>query len=124
MSKTILIVDDDRESACFLKNGLQRHGFEVWVASDGVEAKEQIRLQVPEVMLLDLVMPRFDGWQLLQWLRLEGYSIPTIVVSAQDRMDDLKRGVIEADTYLVKPVTIEDVIRAVAVVRGLEKKDG
>jgi DNA-binding response OmpR family regulator len=120
--KKILIVDDDREAVDFLQKGLLRQGFEVVTAYDGLQAKEKIQEDNPEVIIVDLIMPHLDGWGLLNWLRREQkVTTPTIIISAKDEIDDLKRGSLEADTYLIKPVTLEDVVRGIRLVSALQK---
>ncbi len=117
----ILLVDDDKDTVNFLQNGLEREGFAVLTAFNGKEAKAVILKDKPDMIIVDLMMPVLDGWQLLKWLRQEAeLTIPTVIVSAKDELDDLQQGASLADTYLVKPVTIDDVLRAIRVVSALE----
>jgi len=122
MSKKILIVDDEKEVVRFLEAGLIKEGFDTVCAFGGTEAKQKILSEKPDVILLDLVMPGLDGWQVLQWLRQERKSLtPTIILSAKDEVSDMKRGYnLEANTYLVKPVSIEDVIGGIQLVCSLD----
>lgn len=123
--KKILVVDDEREVVEFLKKGLVREGFEVITAYDGIQAKDKILREEPDVILLDLIMPEIDGWAVLKWLKERDLKIPTIIVSAKDEIKDIKRGVSEADTYLVKPINISDVLRGINIVCSLQsEKDG
>jgi len=117
----ILIADDDKDAAVFLQNGLQREGFEIVLAGDGQEAKQQILNINPDFIILDLAMPKLDGWKLLQWLRQEQRkSTPVIIVSAKDEVEDLKKSyTLKADTYLVKPIAIADVLAAIRAVSTL-----
>ena len=125
MQKKILIVDDEKDNAYFLAENLRMEGFEVVVASDGIEAKEKIPKEKPDVIILDLIMPRLDGWGVLQWIRKEAkLTTPTIIVSAKGELDDMKKGYgLEADTYLIKPVTVSDVLRGISIVCSLETDD-
>ena len=113
--KKILIADDDKEAAFFLQKGLEREGFEVSVAIDGQEAQTQIEKQKPDLLILDLIMPQRNGWQVLEWLRREvKSSLPVIVVSAKDELPDMQKSyLLKADTHLVKPIEIENVMAAV-----------
>lgn len=122
MNKKILISDDDKEVVGFLAKGLNREGFETVVAFDGLEAKDKIIREQPDVIILDLIMPRMNGWEVLKWLRKDAkLATPTIIVSAKDEMADLKKGYsLEADTYLIKPVSIDDVLRGIHVVCSLK----
>ncbi|MCQ9205638.1 MAG: response regulator [Omnitrophica bacterium] len=118
--KRILIVDDEKDTVSFLERGLSREGFEVIVAFDGIEAKNKIVHDEPKVILLDLVMPGLDGWGVLKWMKERKLNIPTIIVSARDEMEDMKRGILEADTYLVKPVSVSDVLKGINVICSLQ----
>ena len=122
MPKKILIVDDEKETVSFLKKGLIHRGFDVATAFDGVEAKEKITKEKPDIILLDLIMPRLGGLEVLKWLRQEEKSkIPAIIVSAKGDMADLKQGYnCAADIYLVKPITIEDILQAITVMFSVE----
>lgn len=117
----ILIADDDKDAALFLKKGLQREGFEIVLAVDGQEAKQAILKTNPDLIILDLVMPKLDGWEVLKWLRQQqNKSTPVIVVSAKEEIGDLKKTyALEADTYLVKPITIDDVLAAIRAISSL-----
>ncbi|MBP7089161.1 MAG: response regulator [Candidatus Omnitrophica bacterium] len=125
MQKKILIVDDEKDNAYFLAENLRMEGFEVILAYDGIEAKDKILKEKPEVIILDLIMPRLDGWGVLEWLRKEAkLNTPTIIVSAKGELDDMKKGYgLEADTYLIKPVTVNDVLRGISIVCSLESDE-
>ena len=120
MAKRILIVDDDKEALGFLANGLIREGYEVLKAFDGLEAQSKISEDQPDVIVLDLVMPRLDGWGVLEWLKKEQLIIPTIILSAKDDIEYMKKGILGADTYLVKPVSVEDVLLAIRTLSVLK----
>jgi two-component system, OmpR family, response regulator RpaB len=83
-----LLVDDEERILNFLKTKLKLLAYEVIVASDGVEALEQVRGQEPDLVVLDIMMPKMDGFQALQELRTFS-SLPVIVLSA--RGDDTNR---------------------------------
>ena len=124
MDKRILVADDERPTLELLENGLSRHGFEVVTACDGLEAKEKILQDKPEVIVLDLIMPNLDGWGVLQWLKNEvKLNIPVIILSAKGELDSMKRGYnLEADTYLVKPVDIEELLGGIRAVCSLREE--
>lgn len=120
MNKKVLVVDDDKDVAGFIEKGFLRRGLEVEVAFDGLEAKEKIMADKPDVIIIDLMMPRLNGWEVLKWMRDEAkLAIPTIIVSAKDELDDMKKGMLRADTYLVKPVTLDDILLAIRAVCSL-----
>ena len=122
MGKKILVVDDERSVVEFLERGLTRKGFRVITAFDGWEAKSKILNERPEIIILDLIMPGVDGWEVLRWMRQDmNLRTPTIIVSAKGELESMKRGVVEADTYLVKPINISDALKSINAVSSLEK---
>jgi len=116
--KKILIVDDEEDIAQLLEVGLRREGYEVTSVYDGAQAKERIVQENPDVILLDLMMPGINGWQVLEWMRQEKkLNIPVIIISAKDEMQDIKKTYsLEADYYLVKPTKIKDVVNGIRTV--------
>ncbi|MFA7676886.1 MAG: response regulator [Candidatus Omnitrophota bacterium] len=123
MVKKILVVDDEQEVVDFLKKGLKREGFEVVSALDGMEAKDKISQEDPDVIILDLLMPKLDGWGVLNWLRKDvKLATPTIIVSAKGDLEDMQKGYnLDADTYLIKPVNINDVLGAIKMLASLRQ---
>ncbi|MBU1112801.1 MAG: response regulator [Candidatus Omnitrophica bacterium] len=121
----VLIVDDEREVVEFLQRGLIKEGFHAVCAFDGLEAKEKIKSEKPDVIILDLAMPVLDGWEVLKWLRQEEKLFtPTIILSAKDALSDMKQGYqSQADTYLVKPVSISDIVSGINLVCSLGMGD-
>lgn len=126
MPKKILIVDDEKETVSFLEKGLIHRGFKVVTAFDGLQAKEKITAEKPDIVLLDMVMPHMGGMEVLKWLRQEEKSkTPVIIVSAKGEIDDLKEGYdCKADTYLVKPITIDEIVQAITVMFSVQADDG
>ena len=124
VNKKILIADDDKDAVEFLQKGLEREGFQVCSAFDGLDAKAKIGTQKPDIIILDLIMPGLNGWQILEWLRNEEKNAtPIIIVSAKDELDDMKKGyALKADTYLVKPIEINDVLAAINAVSTLSSE--
>ena len=127
--KKVLIADDEESIAQFLEVGLRREGFEVLSVYGGKDAKEKILEYKPDVVLLDLMMPDINGWQVLEWMRKEqDINIPVIIISAKDEMQDIKKTYnLEADHYLVKPAKMKDVvngIQTVCLVKGETEDSG
>ncbi len=118
MRKKVLIAEDEKEVVEFLKRILEKEGFGVITAFDGEEAKRKIVEENPDILILDIVMPKLDGWQLLEWLRKEKAStLPIIIVSAKNEMDDVKKGYkLEADYYMVKPLEARSLIKAIRTI--------
>jgi len=126
MNKKILIADDEKEIVDLLGAALQREGMDVVVAYDGEEAKIKILNFRPDIVLLDLVMPRLDGWGVLKWLRQEmKMTTPAIIISARDQIGDVKKGYeLRADYYIIKPVNPRDLIKAINLVSFIKESKG
>jgi chemosensory pili system protein ChpA (sensor histidine kinase/response regulator) len=102
---TVMVVDDSLTVRRIAGRLLTREGYAVVEARDGVEALEQLQHAIPQVMLLDIEMPRMDGFELAAQLRsMEHFAhLPIIVVSTRDRPEDRLRGLkVGADAYLTK----------------------
>ena len=122
MDKKILIVDDEKDAVSILEMGLKREGYVVISAYGGIEAKNKIIAEKPDVVVLDLMMPDIDGWDVLKWMREEEkLTTPAIIVSARDEMSDIKKGYsLKADTYLTKPISVHDLLRGIRAVCSLK----
>ncbi len=111
--RKILVVDDDVELQRLLKMMLEISGFEVVTASDGAEALTKVRMERPDLVLLDVMMPEMDGYETCRRLRRlpEGAHIPIIMLSAADQVDDKVKGLrVGADDYITKPVDSRELI--------------
>ncbi|MCI0578563.1 MAG: response regulator [Chloroflexi bacterium] len=115
----VLVVDDDKDIVNWLKHALSYHGFDVTTAYDGYQALEAVATDIPDLILLDMLMPRMDGRTTIYRLREQEHSrhIPVIVLSANPPSDEGERiqllgaGVRE---FLKKPIAIEEVVAEVA----------
>jgi DNA-binding response OmpR family regulator len=110
--KRILVIDDDLPLRGMLAAALRKHGFQVLLAGDGEEGQRAVNLHNPHVILLDLAMPRVNGWDFLQRLQETGKikSVPIIVVSAHLRVEPqavLQMGV---SAILPKPFNLPELI--------------
>jgi len=105
ISKKVLIVDDDEVLVKFIDQVLTQKGYEVLKASNGQEALRLLFDQRPDLVLLDVVMPRMDGWQTLDRMR-DVSDVPIIMLTGKQKAeDDTVRGLdYGADDYLIKPV--------------------
>ena len=121
----ILLVDDEERILNFLMSKLKASGYEVIAAKNGVEALEQVHGQEPDLLVLDLVMPRMNGFEALKELRLFS-TIPVIVLSARNADADKVKGLsLGADDYLEKPFNPDELVaRIEAVRRRLESVKG
>lgn len=118
----ILVVDDERDAADVIKNRLIREGYKAVTAYDGQEALEKIKEENPDIILLDLMMPKFNGFEVLKELRekFKDKWRPVIIVSAQDEIASLEKCYgMEADHYLTKPCDIEHILRGIRIMISL-----
>lgn len=116
----VLIAEDKPAMADLLTRALRREGHSVLVANDGQEALELGRCGGCDVMLLDLMLPRVDGFTIIRTLRAERSTTPTLIVSARDAMSDIIEGLDSgADDYLTKPFALGVLL---ARVRALSRR--
>jgi diguanylate cyclase (GGDEF)-like protein len=118
MTDRVLVVDDDPDIARFIEVNLRTQGFDVHLASDGVEALERAREVVPDLVLVDVMMPRMDGFQVVDRLRSEPRTanISIIMLTAKALTADKVLGITTgADDYIIKPF---DPVELVARVKG------
>ena len=103
MAKTVLIVEDDRNIADLLRLYLEKEGYTVVIAPDGMRGVEQFRTVHPSLVLLDVMLPGLDGWGVCRAIRAESQT-PIIMLTAksetEDKVNGLKQG---ADDYITKP---------------------
>jgi diguanylate cyclase (GGDEF)-like protein len=114
----VLVVDDDPDIARFIEVNLRTHGFEVHLASDGVEALERVQEVQPDLVLVDVMMPRMDGFQVVDRLRSDPRSanLSIIMLTAKALTADKVLGITTgADDYIIKPF---DPVELVARVKG------
>ena len=124
MSKKILIVEDDGNIRELLRLYLEREGYEITEAANGEEGVELWRKINPDMILLDVMMPIMDGWQVCKIIRKES-KVPIIIMTAKgetfDKVNGLEMG---ADDYIVKPLEMREVIARVrAIFRRLAPED-
>jgi two-component system KDP operon response regulator KdpE len=102
-AKRILVVDDEPRMIGFIRMNLELEGYQVLEAHTGVQALEMIRTQLPDLVLLDVMMPSLDGFETLRMLR-EFSSVPVIMLTAKGEEDDKVYGLeLGADDYVTKP---------------------
>jgi DNA-binding response OmpR family regulator len=113
----VLLVDDEQRILNFLTSKLRASGYEVLTASNGVEALEEVQAQEPDLVVLDVLMPKKDGFETLKELRTFS-AVPVIILSAKGSNADKVKGLsIGADDYLAKPFSPEELIARIEAVR-------
>jgi len=114
--QVILVVDDEPVILDSLSDILSIHGFQVLKSSNGLEALETLRDQIPDLILADIMMPEMNGYQLYNRIRQnpEWVWIPFIFLTAKGEAEDIRFGKeLGADDYLMKPIDAEDLIAAI-----------
>jgi two-component system OmpR family response regulator len=119
---TVLVVEDESGIASMLTMALQFLGFEVVTADRGAKALTQAAQHAPDVILLDVVLPDMDGFEVCRRLREAGVSAPVLFVTARDTVQDKVRGLELADDYVTKPFDLNEVVARIRAVmrRGRE----
>lgn len=112
----ILLCEDERDLASAVKKILEINKYEVDIAFDGVQALEKAHLTHYDVILLDVMMPRMDGFQVLKILRGEGDATPILMLTARAELDDKVLGLDSgADDYMTKPFQIKELLARIRV---------
>ncbi len=106
----ILVVDDEPNIVQFLELGLQNEGFEVRTALDGIAALNSLKQYQPHVVVLDVMMPGMDGFEVCRMLK-KTENVAIIMLTARDEVDDRVKGLnLGADDYMVKPFSFEELL--------------
>jgi DNA-binding response OmpR family regulator len=107
----VLVVEDDEEIAQVLQRSLRMEGYEVKLAGDGVQALEESHAFLPDILVLDLGLPRLDGIDVARRLREGGDDVPILMLTARDALDSRVAGLdVGADDYLVKPFERQELL--------------
>ena len=107
----VLVVDDDRAVRDSLRRSLEFNGYEVVLAGDGAEALVAMGAHHPDVVVMDVMMPRLDGIETTRALRAAGNDVPILVLTARDAVGDRVEGLdAGADDYLTKPFALEELL--------------
>jgi CheY-like chemotaxis protein len=112
----VLVVDDDDVIRQLITVNLELEGFEVFTAVDGQDALDQVSVVQPDLITLDVMMPRMDGWQAAERLRADPdtAAIKLVLLSARAQESDIRRGEqIGVDAYLTKPFDPDELIETI-----------
>jgi DNA-binding response OmpR family regulator len=117
----ILVVDDEQDVLDVLRLVLAKSGYEVLTATSGMEGLTQAESQLPDLIVLDIMMQQMDGWEVLKLLKLDERtsSIPVVILSARVEPKDMIRGLQEgAIDYVTKPFAVREILSKVAALLG------
>jgi len=124
MTAKILIIDDDASLLKALTYNLEQEGYRLITARNGREAMQKLYAERPDLLILDIMMPELDGWQVCKRVR-EMSDVPIIMLTARETSEDIIKGLdLGADDYIVKPFTVKEVLARVrAALRRTPQQD-
>ena len=107
----VLVVDDDKAVRESLRRSLEYNGYDVALASDGAEALDAVTTAQPDMVVMDVMMPRMDGIEATRAMRSAGHDLPILVLTARDAVGDRVEGLdAGADDYLTKPFALAELL--------------
>jgi len=123
----ILVVEDEKKVASFIKKGLQEEHYAVDIAYDGEEGLALVQINEYDLILLDIMLPKLDGMEVLRRIRGNGFGVPILILTAKDSVEDIVTGLdTGSDDYLTKPFSFAELVarvRALLRRKAKEKTD-
>lgn len=114
----LLVVEDERRMLELLRQGFNEEGHSVSCAVDGSEGLRKVRAKHFDVVILDIMMPRMDGFEMARRMRAEGDATPVLMLTARDSVPDVVEGLeLGADDYVIKPFSFDELLLRVRAVR-------
>ncbi|GIO86351.1 DNA-binding response regulator [Paenibacillus faecis] len=114
MRSSILVIDDDEKITSMLRRGLAFEGYDVHTARNGAEGLSMVMSADPDLIILDVMMPQIDGFEVCRRLREGGSGVPVLMLTAKDEVENRVKGLdTGADDYLVKPFALEELLARV-----------
>ncbi len=126
MREKILVIDDDEKITSLLRRSLSFEGYTVVTANDGYDGLKQLLGNEPDLIILDVMMPQIDGWEVCRRIRAGGSDVPILMLTAKDEVADRVKGLdLGADDYLIKPFSLEELLARVRALlrRKTERPD-
>ncbi|HLD64750.1 MAG TPA: heavy metal response regulator transcription factor [Pseudomonas sp.] len=110
----LLVAEDEPKTGIYLQQGLSEAGFSVERVTTGTDALQQVLGQPYDLLILDVMLPGLDGWEVLRRVRAAGQQVPVLFLTARDRVEDRVKGLeLGADDYLVKPFAFSELLARV-----------
>ena len=110
----LLVAEDEPKTGIYLQQGLSEAGFTVDRVTSGTDALQLILSAPYDLLVLDVMMPGLDGWEVLRMVRAAGHDLPVLFLTARDRVEDRVKGLeLGADDYLVKPFAFSELLARV-----------
>ena len=125
LSMRILLVEDEQKTGDYLKQGLSEAGYITDWVTDGLSGKHQALSEEYDLIILDVMLPKLDGWDIIYDIRKSGKTMPILFLSARDQIEDRVKGLdLGADDYLVKPFAFAELLARIKSLlrRGNKKK--
>lgn len=122
----ILIVEDELKTGAYVQQGLVEAGFVVDLDRDGTDGLHHALTEAYDLLVLDVMLPGMNGWQILEGIRRAGKDVPVLFLTARDHVDDRVKGLeLGADDYLVKPFAFSELLARIRTLlrRGTRSKE-
>jgi DNA-binding response OmpR family regulator len=120
--KKILVVEDEKDTLVLLAEGLRRLDFKVETSVDGKDAIQKVKDFMPDLVVLDVMLPELDGLEVLKWIKENKPNIFVMLATGKKEIDDLKKGYsLEADYYVTKPYTIDEILKGINVILSFKE---
>ena len=120
--KKILVVEDEKDTLTLLAEGLRRFDFTVETSVDGKDAIRKVQDFMPDVVVLDIILPELDGLEVLKWIKKNKPDIFVMLATGKKEIEDIKKGYsLEADYYVTKPYTIDEILKGINVILSFKE---
>jgi len=120
--KKILVVEDEKDTLTLLAEGLRRLNFTVETSVDGKDAIRKVQDFMPDVVVLDIILPEMDGLEVLKWIKKNKPDIFVMLATGKKEIEDIKKGYsLEADYYVTKPYTIDEILKGINVILSFKE---
>ncbi|MCK9615265.1 MAG: response regulator [Candidatus Omnitrophica bacterium] len=120
--KKILVVEDEKDTLTLLAEGLRRFNFKVETSVDGKDAIQKVQDFMPDVVVLDIILPELDGLEVLKWIKKNKPDIFVMLATGKKELEDIKKGYsLEADYYVTKPYTIDEILKGINVILSFKE---